>query len=62
MWINLCSNWLLCNLALEAARKGQDLTETTFYLCPVCGHIEFGQPPANCPICGAKAEKFVQVA
>jgi rubrerythrin len=47
--------------ALEAAKSGKDLTETGFYLCPVCGHIEPGAPPETCSICGAKAEKFVQV-
>jgi len=47
--------------ALEAVAQGKDLAETKFYLCPFCGHIEFGEPPAACPICGAKAEKFVQV-
>ena len=51
----------LYNLALEAAQRGEDLTETEFYLCPVCGHIEFGRPPESCPICGARGEKFVQV-
>jgi rubrerythrin len=51
----------LYKLALAAAACGKDLGETRFYLCPVCGHIEFGEPPASCPICGAKAEKFVQV-
>lgn len=48
-------------LALEAARHGQDLTETEFYLCPVCGHIEFGKPPESCPVCGAKGEKYIRV-
>lgn len=48
-------------LALEAVRRGKDLTEVSFHLCPVCGHIEFGNPPEVCPICGAKAAKFVQV-
>jgi rubrerythrin len=47
--------------ALEAVAQGKDLAETAFYLCPVCGHIEFGEPPAICPICGAKADRFVQV-
>ena len=47
--------------ALEAAKAGRDLAETEFYLCPVCGHIEFGKAPATCPICGAPAAKFVQV-
>lgn len=48
-------------LALEAAKHGKDLAVTEFYLCPVCGHIEFGQPPENCPICGAKNAKYVQI-
>lgn len=48
-------------LALEAAKNGVDLTETTFHLCPVCGHIEFGEPPERCPICKLPAAKFVTV-
>lgn len=51
----------LYKLALEAVSQGKDLAEAQFYLCPVCGHIELGNPPATCPICGIKAEKFVQV-
>lgn len=48
-------------LALEAVKQGKDLTESQFYLCPVCGHIELKAAPATCPICGARGEKFVQV-
>jgi rubrerythrin len=51
----------LYKLALETIQQGKDLTETSFYLCPVCGHIEMGRAPESCPICGAKREKFVQV-
>jgi len=51
----------LYKLALEAVAQGKDLAETKFYLCPVCGHIEAGNPPATCPICGIKGEKYVQV-
>jgi rubrerythrin len=47
--------------ALEAVSQGIDLAETRFYLCPVCGHIELGESPAACPICGAKGDKFLQV-
>ena len=47
--------------ALEAAAKGEDLTDVAFYLCPVCGHIELGAAPEACPICGAKGSKFGQV-
>ncbi|MBU0944633.1 MAG: rubrerythrin family protein [Proteobacteria bacterium] len=52
----------LYNLALEAVKNGKDLEEAEFYLCPVCGHIEFGKPPERCPICGAKKHIFQQVA
>jgi rubrerythrin len=51
----------LYQMALEAVSQGRDLVETHFYLCPVCGHIELGTAPATCPICGTKAEKFVEV-
>jgi rubrerythrin len=47
-------------MALEAVQSGEDFTEE-FFLCPVCGHIELGAPPENCPICGVKGEKFFQV-
>jgi len=51
----------LYGLALGAVREGRDLAETSFYLCPYCGHIEFGNPPESCPICGAKAKTYIQV-
>ena len=51
----------LYTLALEAAESGEDLTEMDFHLCPVCGHIEFGKPPDNCPICNAAGAKYVTV-
>ncbi len=47
--------------ALEAVRNGQDIEEAEVWLCPFCGHIELGNPPENCPICGAKASRYVQV-
>ena len=45
--------------ALQAVRDGKDL-QTEFYLCPVCGYIEFGQAPDTCPVCGAKGSKFIK--
>jgi rubrerythrin len=51
----------LYKLALEAILQGKDLAETKFYLCPVCGHIEMGNPPVACPICGVKGEKYQQI-
>ncbi len=51
----------LYGLALEAVKQGKDLTETEFYLCPVCGRIEFGKPSEPCPTCGTKPDKFVLI-
>jgi len=49
----------LYSMALEAVQQGKDL-DVDFYLCPVCGYIEFGKPTDECPVCGTKPEKFVQ--
>ena len=51
----------LYKLALEAAEQGKDLNVSEIYLCPVCGHIEFGKPENNCPICGTFAGKYIRV-
>jgi rubrerythrin len=48
--------------ALEALRSGADLSQMDVYLCPICGDVEFGVPPDECPICGAPAAKFQKVA
>jgi rubrerythrin len=46
--------------AMEAAKAGKDLNVKDFYLCPVCGYIEFGKAPDKCPVCGTLGTKFVQ--
>ena len=33
----------------------------SYFICPVCGNIEFGKPPAKCPFCGVDAGDFVSV-
>jgi len=45
--------------ALEAVEAGKDL-ETDFFLCPICGYIEFGQAPDKCPICNVLGSKFIK--
>ena len=45
-------------LALEAVKHGKDL-DVDFYLCPICGYIEFGKPTDPCPVCNTKADKFI---
>ena len=32
--------------------------ETTYHVCGVCGYVVDGDPPDECPICGAKREEF----
>jgi rubrerythrin len=49
----------LYETALEAVVQGKDLTVSDFYLCPVCGHIEVGNRPNACPICGLKGDRFL---
>lgn len=51
----------LYTLALRAVKNGDDLAETRFYLCPVCGHIELDGAPDRCPICQAPAARFQRV-
>ena len=45
--------------ALEAVKEGKDL-DTDFFLCPICGHIEFGAPPEKCPICNVPGSKYIK--
>jgi len=34
--------------------------ETTYYVCEVCGYVSDGILLEECPVCGAKKEKFVR--
>lgn len=34
---------------------------TEYYVCSVCGHIEDGFAPDECPICGAAKNKFTKI-
>ncbi|KAF0152179.1 MAG: rubrerythrin [Ignavibacteria bacterium] len=51
----------LYKIALAAAEQGKDLDVSEIYLCPICGHIEFGEPKDKCPVCGALPTKYVKV-
>jgi len=51
----------LYQIALEAVEQGKDIEVSDIYLCPICGHIEFGKPTDNCPICGTVAAKYVKL-
>ena len=35
--------------------------DTEYYVCSVCGYVSDGEPPDECPICGAPKEMFRKV-
>jgi rubrerythrin len=35
-------------------------TDTTYYVCTVCGYVSDGVLPEVCPVCGVKKEKFTE--
>ena len=47
--------------ALEAVKEEKQMEETTYYVCQVCGNTVTGQPPDQCPICGAPTKAFKEV-
>jgi rubrerythrin len=47
--------------ALQALRQGKDLPKADLYVCDVCGHTHFGEPPDRCPVCGGKKELFKKI-
>jgi rubrerythrin len=51
----------LYKIALEAAKTGKDI-DCEVWLCPVCGHLEFKNPPEKCPVCGVPASKYERIA
>ena len=47
--------------ALKALENGEEIAETDYYVCQVCGNTVEGEAPEKCPICGSPREKFVKV-
>ncbi len=44
--------------ALDSVKSGKDISFNKIYICPVCGYTVVDNPPARCPVCGAKREVF----
>ncbi len=34
--------------------------QTTYYVCDICGYVSDGVLPEECPVCGAKKDRFVE--
>jgi rubrerythrin len=35
--------------------------QSSYHVCSVCGYVAEGEPPEQCPICGARREMFQRV-
>ncbi len=44
--------------ALNNLNHGQDMSNRTVYLCPVCGAVFLGNAPEKCPVCSAVRKVF----
>ena len=52
----------LYKAALEILRSGGKLEIKDIYVCQVCGCTVEGEPPEQCPVCGAPQKQFLKVA
>jgi len=51
----------LYKTAMEAVRAGKDI-DSEVWLCPICGHLEFKNPPEKCPVCNAPGSKYQKIS
>jgi rubrerythrin len=47
--------------ALSEVETGNDIAEQKYYVCQVCGQLELGEAPENCPICNAPKASFLLI-
>jgi rubrerythrin len=52
----------LFSKAVQKLRNKEELPQTDYYVCSVCGNTVEGEAPEKCPICGAPKSKFFKVA
>lgn len=48
------------NLSKVSGSEKMPLVNKKIFVCSVCGHIEFGEAPDECPVCHASKENFTQ--
>lgn len=51
----------LYSAALKALGNKEEIPETDYYVCQVCGNTVGGEPPEKCPICGAPKARFKKI-
>lgn len=45
--------------ALIQIEAGSDISEQKYFICQVCGQLELGEAPENCPVCKAPKTSFM---
>jgi len=48
--------------ALQAVNSNDDLPETDYYVCTVCGNTVENEAPDRCPICNAPKRQFFKIS
>ncbi len=48
--------------ALKSLNAGQDMSNRTVWLCPVCGNIFLGKAPDKCPVCNVFKKIFREIS
>jgi rubrerythrin len=51
----------LYSQALQAVQAGGDLEAASIHVCPICGNTVVGGVDGACSVCGAPAERFVEI-
>jgi superoxide reductase len=44
---------------IAAGNTESKVAAPAIYVCSICGHVEFGIAPENCPVCHSPKEKFI---
>ncbi len=57
----LASDRLQATMLNEAIDNLNRLRETDYWVCQSCGHLESGDMPLSCKICGGSREKFLRI-
>lgn len=45
----------------QALEAGDNVEDVEYWICKTCGHTHIGEPPDECPVCGAKKKMFFKV-
>lgn len=46
--------------AQDGAKQGKDIALNHVYICPVCGHTILDGAPDQCPVCGARKDRYIE--